>query len=94
MAENYIYIHIIDTEQFDNWYGFSISIGNTTSQLIKYAYIDLITDFRILVISESIFQAEDFGTVGALNTLMTYLVSSRFCDNRKILFLTFIWCVF
>ena len=56
------------------------------SQLIKYAHIDPITDFCILVIPETIFQtsAFKFGSVGALNMLNTLINRNHgFCDNPK-----------
>ena len=53
----------------------------------SYVHTDPITDFRILVILEAIFQvwAFKFGTIGALNRLINR--SPGFWDNRKILFL-------
>ena len=40
-------------------------------QLVKHVHTDPITDFRILVIPEAIFQVRAFkyGTVGALNRI-------------------------
>ena len=56
-------------------------IRKPTSQLIKYAHMDPITDFCILVIPEAIFQARSFkfGSVGALDTLIN--IQPGFCDN-------------
>ena len=50
-----------------------------------------ITDFRIMVVPEAIFQAGavKFGSVGGLDTLIN--ISSLFCDNQKIIFLLNIW---
>ena len=64
------------------------------SQLIKYAHIDLITDFCILVIPGAIFQTREFkfGSVGALHTWINTNVG--FCDNRKLLILPIIYRVF
>ena len=64
------------------------------SQLIKYVHIDPVTDFCILVIPETIFQAREFkvASVGALNILNN--INPKFSDNRKIIILQIIWRLF
>ena len=79
---------------FCNWFHIwdAYSLGQNlkrfqkpASQLIKYAHMDLITRFCILVIPQAICQARafKFGSAGALHTLIN--INPKFYDNRKIL---------
>ena len=54
------------------------------SQLIEYAHIDPIIYFCTLVIPKVTFEARafDFGSVGALDTLIS--INPGFCYNRKL----------
>ena len=75
------WFHIWDTYSLGQDLG---RFRKPAAQLIKYAHIDPITDFCILVIPEAIFQARafKFGSVGPLNTLIK--INPGFCDNCKI----------